>query len=146
MDTNIQEFIKGKRFAIVGVSRSGRKFGNSIYSELKARGYQLAVAHPEMDEFDGQPCYKNLSELAGKVDGVVICVTPSQAVQALRDAAQAGIRSIWLQQGAQSPEALAAARELGLDPIVGKCILMYMQPVGSIHGWHRGFNRLIGQL
>jgi uncharacterized protein len=146
MDPNIQEFLKGKRFAIVGVSRTGKKFGNSIYTELKARGFQVFVVHPEMEEFDGQACYKSLGELAGKVDGVIICVTPRQAEQALRDAAQAGIKSIWLQQGAQSTQVLATARELGVNPVVGKCILMYAPPVGSIHGWHRGFNRLIGQL
>ena len=146
MDPNIQDFLQGKRFAIVGVSRSGKKFGNAIYTELKARGFQMAVVHPELTEIDGETCYKNLGELAGKVDGLVICVSPRQAGQVLRDAAQAGIKQIWLQQGAQSTEVLATARELGLSPITGKCILMYAQPVRSFHGWHRAFARITGSL
>lgn len=146
MDPTIQDFLQGKRFAIVGVSRSGKKFGNAIYTELKARGFQMSVVHPEMKEIDGEACYKSLSELAGKVDGVVICVSPRQSGQVLRDAAHAGIKQIWLQQGAQSTEALATASELGLYPITGKCILMYAPPVRSFHNWHRAFARLTGQL
>ena len=64
----------------------------------------------------------------------------------LRDAVQAGMSKIWLQQGSDSPEVKAVAGELGVTPITGKCILMYAQPVKSFHAWHRGFARLFGQL
>lgn len=146
MNQAIQDFIQGKRIAVVGVSRSGKKFGNSIYTELKQRGYQVFIVHPEAQEIGGERCYPNLAALAGQVDGVLICVSPKQASQALRDAVAAGIKSIWIQQGGDSLEVLATAHELGVAPITGKCILMYAQPVGSFHGWHRAFNKLIGQL
>jgi predicted CoA-binding protein len=80
------------------------------------------------------------------VDGVVICVPPRRAGQALREAAQAGVKNIWLQQGAESTEVLALARELGVNPVSGKCLLMYAQPVRSFHAWHRAFAKLFGQL
>jgi predicted CoA-binding protein len=146
MNQAIQEFIEGKRIAVLGVSRSGKKFGNIAYTELKQRGYQVFIVHPEAKDISGEPCYPNLSALQGQVDGVLICLPPKQAEQALREAASAGMKHIWLQQGAQSPAVLAAARELGVDPVVGKCILMYAQPVQSFHRLHRGFARLIGQL
>ena len=146
MDKAIQDFIELKQLAILGVSRSGKKFGNSIYTELKGRGIQVFIVHPEAQEINGEKCYPNLVALQGKVDGVVICLPPSQSGQALRDAAAAGIKPIWLQQGADSPEVLAVANELGQHPIVGKCILMYAPPVRSFHGWHRWFMKLIGQL
>ncbi len=146
MNQAIQEFIEGKRIAVMGVSRSGKKFGNIAYTELKQRGYQVFIVHPEAKDISGEPCYPSLSALQGQVDGVLICLPPKQAEQALREAASAGMKHIWLQQGAQSPAVLAAARELGVDPIIGKCILMYAQPVQSFHRLHRGFTRLIGQL
>ena len=46
MNQEIQDFIQGKRYALVGVSRSGKKFGNIALTELKARGYQVFVVHP----------------------------------------------------------------------------------------------------
>jgi predicted CoA-binding protein len=56
------------------------------------------------------------------------------------------MRNIWLQQGSESPEVLKLARELGLSPISGKCILMYAPPVGSFHKFHHFFARLFGKL
>lgn len=146
MDPRIQEFVQGKCFALVGVSRSGKKFGNAIYTELKQRGYELLVVHPELKEYDGAKCYSNLSELMGKVDGVIICVPARQAGQVIKDASQAGIKHIWLQMGADSPEVLAFTREQKIDVIAKKCILMYAQPVKGLHGFHRTVNRIIGQL
>ncbi len=145
MNQTIEEFIKGKRFAIVGVSRSGKKFGYDMMKELKARGYETYIVHPEAKEIAGEPCYPNLAAVKDKVDGVVICVPPRQAEVALREAAAAGIKNIWLQQGAESTMVLAAARELGVTPVTGKCILMYTPPVRGMHGFHRIFNKLIGQ-
>ena len=146
MDQTIQDFIQAKRIAVVGVSRTPKKFGNTIYTELKQRGYQVFAVHPEMKEIGGEPCYPNLASLKGKVDGVLICVSPRQAAQAVRDAAGIGVKQIWLQQGAQSSEAAAVARELGVNPVTNKCILMYAQPVRGFHPWHRAFNKLVGQL
>ncbi len=146
MNQAIKGFIQGKRIAIVGVSRSGQKFGNKIFAELKARGYQVSIVHPQAQEIGGEPCFPNLAALRGKIDGVVICVSPGQAGQVLREAVQAGVKNIWLQQGAQSPEVLALARQLGVNPVAGKCILMYAQPVRSFHRFHRGFMQLFGQL
>jgi predicted CoA-binding protein len=146
MEAAIQTFINSKRLALVGVSRGGKKFGNMAHKELKARGYQTFIVHPQAAELGGERCYPNLAALSGKVDGVWICVPPKQATEVLREAVAAGMRNIWLQQGSESPEVLKLARELGLSPISGKCILMYAPPVGSFHKFHRLFARLFGKL
>jgi hypothetical protein len=53
----------------------------------------------------------------------------------IRDAAAAGIRHVWLQQGSESLEAITLAAELGLDVVAGECILMFARPTG-IHRAH----------
>ncbi len=146
MNQAIQDFIGGKRIAIVGVSRSGKKFGNSILTELKQRGYQMYVVHPEAKEIQGERCYPNLQALKGQVDGVLISVLPKQASQVLRDAVGAGIKNIWVQQGAESPEVMETAKELGVNPVTKKCILMYAEPVTSLHSFHRFFAKMFGQV
>ena len=148
MDQAVKEFLQGKRLAVVGASRSGKKFGNTIAAELDARGYEVLLVHPEAPEIGGMRCYPNLAALRGMADGVVICVTPRQAGQAVREAAAAGITKIWLQQGADSPEVQAAAAEAGVNPVRGKCILMYASPSGKVpgmHGLHGAIWKLIGQ-
>lgn len=146
MNQAIQDFIDGKRIAVVGVSRSSQKFGNIACTELMSRGYQTFIVHPQAQEINGQRCYPSLTALQGQVDGVLVSVPPTQAAQVLRDAKAAGLTKIWLTSGSESPAVLDVARELGVDPITGRCILMYAQPVRGAHVFHRWFCRLTGQL
>ena len=145
MNQAIQDFVNGKRIAVVGVSRDGAKFGNTAFTELAARGYQVFAVHPEAKEIAGTPCYPNLAALRGQVDGVLVVVPPQQAVSVLQEAAVVGLKNVWLQQGAESSEVLAQARDLGLNLVAKKCVLMYATPVRSFHGWHRLFAKLVGQ-
>jgi uncharacterized protein len=145
MNQAIQDFMAAQRIAVVGVSRSGKKFGNTISTELKQRGKQIFLVHPEAKEINGERCYASLAELKGQVDAVVVCVSPQQAGQVIREAGAAGLKNVWLQMGAESSAVLQAAKEVGITPVTGKCILMYVEPVNSIHGWHRGFAKLFGQ-
>lgn len=146
MDSTIQEFIDGKRIALAGASRTGKKFGNAAYKELIARGYEVYLVHPEAKSIEGDPCYSDLASLPGKVDGLLVCLPASQGMGILQQAADQGIRKVWIQQGADSPELLSKGKDLGLSMVSGKCILMYAPPVRSFHRFHRGFVRLIGQL
>ena len=146
MDPLIENFVQGKRLAFVGLSRSGKKFGNSAYQELKARGYELYAVHPEAKEIDGTPCYPSLAALPDKVDGVFVCLSPKKTKAVLAEAAEAGVTRIWLQQGSESSEVLSEASRLNLQVVSGKCILMYAPPVRSFHGFHRFVMKMIGQL
>ena len=146
MNQAIQDFINGKRIAVVGASRSGKKFGNTALTELATRGYQVFPVHPSATEINGMPCYPNLAALQGQVDGALVVVPPPQAMAVLREAAVVGLKNVWLQQGAESPEVLALAQELGLNLVAKRCVLMYAPPVRSFHAWHRAFARLLGQV
>jgi predicted CoA-binding protein len=146
MNQAVQDFINSKRIAVVGVSREGTKFGNTAFSELAARGYQVFAVHPSAKEIAGTPCYPNLAALQGQVDGALVVVPPEQAMSVLREAAAIELKNVWLQQGAESPEVLALAQDLGLDLVAQKCVLMYAPPVRSFHAWHRFFAGLFGKL
>jgi predicted CoA-binding protein len=89
--------------------------------------------------------YQSFVDLPEPVRAAVIVLPPSRGVQAVRDAIATGVTKIWLQQGAESPEVVAACREAGVEPIVGECILMFEHPAGihRVHHWVRGvFHRL----
>ncbi len=146
MDQRIIEFVNAQRIAVVGVSRTGKKFGNRIFEELKTRGYDVYPVHPEARQIDGATCYPNLAALRQKVDGAVVVLPPAKALQVVRDAAAIGLKKVWLQQGAESSEAVKLAKDLKLDLVSGKCILMYATPVRSFHAFHRAVMKLFGRL
>ena len=142
----IDDFIKHKNLAIVGLSRSGKKFSNMAAKELQAKGYQLFPVNPHAAEIDGQKCYPNLQALAGMVDGALVMVPPKEATALINDAAEAGITRIWLQQGAESQEAIDWCAQKGIALVHGECILMFAEPVKSFHRFHRWIWKLIGKL
>jgi uncharacterized protein len=142
---SIEAFLDNPSIAVVGVSRSGRGFGNAAYRSLRTRGYRVYPVNWSAPTVDGIRCYSRLSELPERVNAVLVVVPPPQAVDVIRDAAAAGIRHVWLQQGAESPDVLRLGAELGLDVVAGECILMFAQPTG-IHKAHRWLRQITHSL
>lgn len=143
MNQAIKDFVASKRIAIVGVSQSDAKFGNNVYRELKGKGYDVVPVHPTMEKFDQDPCFKNIQSIDPKVDGVLINVKKDKVKAILDDAHQAGLKKIWLQQGSETPETVQYAESLGMNIVSGGCIMMYAEPVNSVHAFHRWIWRLI---
>ncbi len=142
----VDAFLSQKSLAVAGVSNKKNKFGSIVYRELKAKGYRAFPVNPRLDEFEGDKCYHHLKELPEGVGGVVIVVPPAEAVNVVRDAAAAGIRHVWLQQGAESEEAVAICKDNGINVIHGHCILMFASPTAFVHRAHRCIWRLLGKL
>lgn len=146
MNQSILDFIGNKNITVAGVSRSGKKFGNAAVKELTARGYTIHVVHPEAEQVDGYPCTSSLHLVQDKSAGLLVVVPPKNALFVLQDAATIGIKNVWLQKGAESPEVIALAESLHLNYVAGKCILMYAEPVNSVHKFHRNIMKFFGKL
>lgn len=140
----VDEFVSQEKLAIVGVSRSGQKFGNGAVRELKAKGYKMFIIHPEAETLEGNPVYKDFASLPEKVGGVVVCVKPDQTESVVRAAAAAGITRFWLQQGSQSEAAIRFCKDNNLSEVHGECIMMYGVGTG-LHGFHRKVNKFFGK-
>ena len=141
----VHEFLSQRTLAIAGVSRSGKKFGNIVLKSLKLNGYTIYPVHPVAESIDGERCYSALSALPERVGGLIICLPPVRTETVLHEALAAGITRVWLQQGAESYAAIRFCEHNGLKTIHGHCILMFAEPVESIHRLHRWVWRLIGK-
>ena len=142
----IDDFVAQKSLAVCGVSRKGEGFGNFARKELTSRGFTLHLVHPEVDAIDGQPCARKLSDVAAKVGGVVLITPPEVTRRLVHEAAEAGIKRVWMQQGAEDPEAIRFCEEHGMSVVHGQCILMFMPKPGFLHGSHKLVNRITGRL
>jgi predicted CoA-binding protein len=142
----VDGFIAERTLAIVGVSRSGKKFGNMILKELSAKGYRMLPVHPEATTVGPFPASPSLAALPEKPGGVVVVVPPARALQVVRDAHAAGITRVWLQQGASSPDAIRFCEEQGMSVVHGECLLMFADPAGFFHRAHRWVWNVIGKL
>jgi uncharacterized protein len=142
----IQDFLAQKTIAIAGLSRDEKAMSFTVSRELKARGYRLLAVNPNAERIGGEKCYPSLAALPEKVGGVLVFTPPAQTEGVVAEAAALGIRHVWMQQGAQSEAAMAVCFQEGLRAVAGKCIMMFAEPVSSVHGVHRWFSKVLGAL
>jgi len=142
----ISDFLSQRKLAIVGMSRAKNKFGNAVYKDLKAKGYELFAVHPEADNIEGARCWKDLGSLPEPVGGIVIVVPPPETEKVVREARAAGITRVWMQQGAESLAAARYCEENGISLIQRQCVMMHAEPIRSVHLVHRWVAGLFGRL
>lgn len=140
----IDAVLEAKTIAIAGVSRNPNKFGSAVFKELAESGKNVVGITPHMTSFLDRPCYPSVDALPGDVEALITVVKPAQTLILVKAAAEKGIRNIWMQQGSESNEAIAFCRESELNFVSKACVMMYAEPVKSIHRFHRGLARLFG--
>ena len=141
----VEDFLNQRTLAIIGVSRDAKKFGNSIFRELTSQGYKLYPIHPEAKTLEGAPAHKDFASLPEKVDSAIIVVQPAKTEKVLQEAAAAGIRRVWMQQGAESDAAVRFCQENGIAEIHGECLLMFVRGQAFPHSLHRFAWKLLGK-
>jgi uncharacterized protein len=140
----IQEFMASEPIAMVGVSRDPKKFGFAAFRELKEKGMNIIPVNPYTEEIHGSKAYHDLKSIPAGVKGAII-VTPKAATAAVvREAKDAGIKQIWIQQNADTKEAVAELQGTDINYIIGQCILMHYKP-HSIHKFHGRVKKFFGR-
>lgn len=124
----INAFLRADRFAVVGASRDRAKYGNKVLRAYLQRGYRVLAVNPHETEVEGVSSYPDLASLPERVEAVSIITPPPVTERIVEQAAAAGVRHLWMQPGAESPEAIRRAKRLGMNVISsGPCILVTLQ-------------------
>jgi uncharacterized protein len=138
----IAGFLAARTVALVGASRSASSFSAAVRRELEARGYRVLPVNSA-----GAPeHFASIAAIPEKVDAALVMVPHAAAEAVVREALAAGVTRIWLHQGSVSPAAATAAAGAEGGAVVGRCILMFLEPVRSVHRFHRALTRLFGRL
>jgi predicted CoA-binding protein len=141
----INEFLAPRKMIVAGVSRDSKKFSNSIYRDLKKNGFEVYPFNPNADEVEGEACYKKLRNIPGGNKSLYIVAPKSQCFNIVKEAIDSGIEKIWIQQMSETKEAIDLARANNIELIHGKCMYMFLEPVESIHRFHRGLVKFFGR-
>ena len=142
----IESFLSSKKIAVAGVSRDTKKFGYSVFKELTAKGFDVYPINPNTDNIGGTPCFRGVSALPADIKNLLVVTPKDQTAAVVKEAVSNGITGIWIQQMSDTPEAIGVARETNVNLITKECILMWAEPVKSIHKFHRTIKRLFGLL
>ena len=103
--------------AIIGASADRNKFSNkSIHAHLKA-GYDVYPVNPKEETIEGLKCYKSILDIPVTLERVSLYLPPPVGLKVLDDIAKKGCQELWVNPGAESPELMAKAEQLGLNTI-----------------------------
>lgn len=110
--------------AVIGAGPDRRKYGNKSVRAHKAAGYRVFPVHPTAVSVEGLPVYQSLRDVPIQpLDRVTVYVPPAIGLRILPEIAAASPREVWFNPGADSPEVLARAGELGLNAVAGCSIV-----------------------
>ena len=129
-------FLASRRIAVTGVSRRPQGHGgNTVYTRLRDRGYEVFAVNPNADEVEGDRSYHSLRDITGGVDAVVIATRPDAAEITMHECVDLGITQTWMHRafgtGSVNDLATAYGREHGVTVIDGGCPLMF-EPVSDL--------------
>ena len=121
----IRRFLDGRSFAVVGASNDRSKYGNKVLRAYLQGGRRVVAVNPKESRVEGVRSYPDLASLPEPVARVSIVTPPAVSEKVLQQAAEAKIRSVWLQPGAEGPGWRQQAERLGLNAIGGgPCVLV----------------------
>jgi len=140
----IEEFIATEPLALIGVSRNPKKFGYSAFKELREKGMNIIPVNHHASEILGVKAFPDVKSLPDNVKGVIIMTQKDQTATVVREAKEKGLKQIWVQQNADSPEAKKELEGSDINYIFGECILMHYKP-HSIHKFHGRLKKFFGR-
>lgn len=104
---------------IVGASAKPSRYSYRSLIAHRDCGYEVYPVNPRGGEIEGLRVYSSISEVpSGPFDRVTMYVGPEVGLGLLEAIAEKGCTELWLNPGTESPEVVAKAKDLGLNPIV----------------------------
>jgi uncharacterized protein len=123
-------FLRCRRIAVTGVSRTPAGHGgNTVYTRLRDRGYEVFAVNPNADQVEGDRCFHHLRDIPGGVEAVVMATKPEAVEDTMRECIDLGITKTWMHrafgEGSVNDGATRTGREHGVTVIDGGCPLMF---------------------
>lgn len=139
----IEKFLSAGPVALIGVSRNPKKFGYAAFKELKDKGMNIVPVNPHATEIYGSKVYPDIKSLPPEVKALIIMTKKPKTAEIVKEARERGFRHIWIQQMAESKEAVEELKGTDINYIMKECILMHYKP-HSIHKFHKAIRKFFG--
>jgi len=127
MDQQIELFLKSAAFAVAGASANRHKYGNKVLRCYQQHAKTVVPVNPNEREIEGLTCVATIAELPPEVKSLSMITPPAITAKLVPQAIEKGIENIWMQPGAEHPDAVALCREKGINIIAdGSCLLVVL--------------------
>jgi uncharacterized protein len=125
IDNSISKFLSADAVAVVGASSNPEKYGYKVFACYLQKGRKAFPVNQKEDQILGQAAYKDLASLPEAVKSISIITPPAVTEKVVDEAITLGVENIWMQPGAESDRAVAAAKAADINVIYGgPCVLV----------------------
>ncbi len=126
-EINHNEILKSARtIAFIGLSDNPERHSNRVAKYFQNKGYRIIPVNPNVEEVLGEKSYKTFTSIPidTHIDIVDIFRKPADAIAHMREIVErGGIKTVWLADGVNSPEAEDFAEDYGLSMVTNYCIM-----------------------
>ncbi|SDD98176.1 CoA-binding protein [Aquimonas voraii] len=129
-DRELQAWLRGMhRIAVLGIKTEAASAQPAYYvpEALQRAGLEIVpvpVYYPEATRILGQPVYRRLQEVPGRIDLVCVFRRPQDLAAHRDDLIAAGPRGVWLQSGIRDEVFAAQLRTAGIDVVQDRCLMV----------------------
>jgi hypothetical protein len=142
---SVSRFLSLDKYAVAGVSRDPKKFGQVVFRELRQKGMDVIPVNPNAETIDGVKCFSSVSDLPSDVRGLILMTPKGETLTVAREAIARGIKDLWIQQGAENRSTIDELEKEEINLISKECIMMFWKANG-IHSFHRFLKKIFGGL
>jgi uncharacterized protein len=123
-----------RRIAVLGIKTPETGQPAFYVPEYAARaGYEIVpvpVYFPEVREILGEPVYRRLADVPGKIDMVNVFRRSERIPEHLDDILAAGPMSVWFQLGIRNDAVAERLAREGITVVQDRCLLVDLQRMG----------------
>jgi predicted CoA-binding protein len=128
MQQRIDQFLAAKAFGVAGASTNRDKYGNKVLRCFLQNQLKAVPINPRATTIEGVPCVDSVLALPDEATSLSVITPPKITEQLVEQALAKGIRNIWMQPGAESPQAIAFCEANGINVIAdGSCLLVVLR-------------------
>lgn len=126
IEEKITRFLAANAFGVAGASTNRAKYGNKVLRCFQQHNRRVIPINPRAEVIENLACVASVADLPAEATSLSI-ITPTITEQVVEQAIACGIKNIWMQPGAESPNAVARCEEAGINLIAdGSCLLVVL--------------------
>ena len=115
-----------KNTLIIGASHKKTRFSNKAMHMLIEHGHKVFLYHPKIEEIEGIPVVKDLSDIAGLIDTITLYVRPELLRAMSADVLSIRPKRIIFNPGTEDAELMEEYRQAGIE-VLEACTLVMLQ-------------------
>lgn len=104
-----------KTVAVIGASSDRSHYSNKAVRAYRQEGWEVHPVNPNEDTVEGLQVVDTIGDVSQPIDRVTVYVNPKTGKSLLDDIAATGPGEVFFNPGAEDPELLKRAKDLGLN-------------------------------